>query len=128
MTLTADDIAQMQSLEDSFMPNEATILVSTRTKNSSGNTITTYAPTGYDEDLALPCRVAAGMPRSEEVRLGDTLATTQVWTVTFPAGTAIKNADRVWVRDWPKAITVQAIADGGDYETAVVVVCAEVWS
>lgn len=115
----------MIDVEKDEMPNLATILVASRSKNQSGNWVTTYSPTAYDDDLAIPCRVYAGARSDDLVLIGNILAGSQVWTVVFEAGTAIKQEDRVWIKDWEKYIGVRAIADKGDRETAVVVICVE---
>lgn len=123
--LTEIDIRQMTQHESDAMPNRATVMVASFSQNASGQTRTTYTPDAYSEDLAIPCRVFAGMPSDEVAWIATVEVNTQVWTITFPAGTEIKTQDRVWVKGKPKAYGVRAIADGGDYETGVVAICVE---
>lgn len=123
--VSENDVEQMQNVEESMMPSSATVLVGTRTQNKSGNYVWTYSPATYDEDVAVDCRVYAGASSDDLVLVGDVLANSQVWTVVLPAGTDVKSDDRIHIKDWEKPLNVRAIADRGDYETAVVAICVE---
>lgn len=119
-------IDMAQGVQESAMPNRCTILVAgTVTTSATGNRVTPYTPSAFDSNAAIPCRIMPGAGR-EYQRIDSIVTDREVWTVTVPAGTVIKQRDRIAIENHtPAVLDVEAVSNGGSYETGVTVLCTK---
>lgn len=108
--LTDAEIASMQETAESALPDTGVILRLTRTSDGGGGGTSVYSAVG-----TVDCRLAPMAPQEypEQVR-GDRIDAERRFTITFPADTEIRTADRVTVAGG--TFTVSAVAERGEWD------------
>ncbi len=90
--LSATDLAAMRSTVDASLPDVAQVQRRTLTSDGAG---------GYTESwntvATVACRVAPSGQSPQERVIAERLTATSVWTITLPAETDVRPADRLLV-------------------------------
>lgn len=80
----------MQLAAEAALPDLAQVQRVTRTPDGSGGFSTTWATV-----VTAACALAPADARPPETETAARLATTAAWTITLPAGTDVRAADRI---------------------------------
>ena len=116
--LTADELADMQTVQEDAQPATATIQRFTRVSDGAGGQTETWATAS-----TASCRVAPSGRAPEERAIAERMSAVSIWTLTLPADTSVLVADRIAVGTRTFEV-VAALARS--YETARRVICTEV--
>jgi len=115
--LSATELAAMRSTLNDSLPDTAQVRRKSLTSDGAG---------GYTESwstvAAVACRVAPSGQSPQERVIAERLTATAIWTVTLPAGTDVRPADRIVVGS--RAFEVVGVL-ARSYELARRVVCTE---
>lgn len=116
--LTADELTEMRSTLNVSLPDTAQVQRKSLMSDGVG---------GFTESWSIvatvPCRVSPAGRFPDERVIAERLTAKSVWTITMPAETDIKPADRVEIGLWVfEVVAVMARSD----EIARRVVCVEV--
>jgi head-tail adaptor len=116
--LTAAELAAMRAVQKAALPETATIRRATASRTTTGGTSLEWSDAG-----TAACRLSSrGVPQ-EYLEAGAARGV-QYWMVTLPYGTDVRREDRLVIA--ARMLEVVGLASGGEWETAMRVVCAEV--
>ena len=90
--LTAAEITAMKTTLDASLPDSAQVSRKALTSDGAGGFTEVWTSAA-----AVACRIAASGQTPQEKAIAARLGATSVWTLTFPASTDVKVADRVIV-------------------------------
>lgn len=124
MPIRDREIAAMQRVQIEFMPDRCNVLRPTGTRTIAGNVAKDFQAVYTN----IPCEVTPKVLRQivEHVGGGEIQSSLR-WAITLPAGTLVKNDDRIEVLKTPvETYEVSGVQHTESYETAPVVQCLRV--
>lgn len=116
--LSSRQAAMFRRTADQFLPDTADIRRPQTASDGAGGTKTTWQTVA-----TTPCRIGA-VSSSDERVVGAQVAAQASYTLSVPAGTDVRNTDRLQVGS--RLFDVKAVLRRGDWELTTRVVCAEV--
>lgn len=110
--LTQAELDAMRQLQQSAMPDTATVQRATTSTNDIGEALQTWANVG-----TYNCRVARTGVRPQETEASGALAVEDEWVITFPHDADVQEGDRVVVGG--STFDVRAVENARSWLTAL---------